>query len=393
MARRPRRRAALVVVVVGTLVAVGIGVFAAARSGDSDPPGIRRPAGRPIHLVPEGIVADCSKPVDGELNDWLASVPDGATVRFRPDACYAQQQRLVLKNRTDLVVDGDGATFRSSAPNDNSKLVPNWFLMRSDRITIRDMTIVGNFDDPGPPTPNRGSVTSNAGVGIYGGTDVEVSDVTIRHVFGDGVTVANAYYHDPEDPTHEFSRNVRLRRLDVRKAARHCVSPSQVTGFWLEDSKLDDCYLDGVDAEKDLLTDPLSDLHFLRNAFSNYFGVGLVIPIGGMAGAAPVDGIEIRDNRFTTLPTASVCNQAIAIGSYESQTFSNVVIEGNEILSWKVAIAVRGVTSGRIHDNVVTHPTRGPGGGDPPRVGDCGPEQEANVVTRDSPNVSVEGND
>jgi hypothetical protein len=349
-------------------------------------------AARPGREVPATIVSDCSKPVDAELNSWLAGVPDGSTVSFRPGACYAQEQRIVLKNRNDLVIDGRGAMFKSSAANDNSKLVPNWFLMRSDRITLRDMTIVGNFDDPGPPTPLRGSVTSNAGVGIFGGSDIEVSDVTIHNVFGDGVSLANAYYQDPEDPTPEFPRNVRLERLGVSKAARHCVSASQVTGFWLEDSKLDDCYLDGVDAEKDQISDPLADLHFLRNTVSDYFGVGLVVPIGGSTEGAPVDGVEIRGNRFPTLAFASVCNQAIVLGGYEKQFFADVTIEGNQILSWKVGIAVRGVTSGRIRDNAITHPTQGRDGSAPPKVNDCGPDLESNVVLSDSAPVVVSNN-
>ena len=386
---RALRPGGLMVGAVVLLVSLALAGFLATRSDDPEP----APPARPVHEVPAGITSDCSKPVDGELNAWLTTVPDGATITFRPGTCYAQQERLTLKNRRDLIVEGQGARFESSAPNDNSKLVPNWFLLRSDRIVMRNMTIVGNFDDPGPPTPNRGSVTSNAGVGIFGGEDIEISDMTIRHVFGDGVSVANAYYHDLENPTPGFSRNVRLKRLDISKAARHCVSPSQVAGFWLEDSILNDCYLDGVDAEKDLISDPLSDLHFLRNTFTNYFGVGLIVPIGGAPNGPPVDGIEIRDNKFPTLPFASVCNQAIALGGYENQLFSNVVIENNEILSWKVGIAVQGVTSGRIRHNVITHPARGPNGGDPPRPNDCGPELEPNVVLRNSPDVVVSDND
>lgn len=367
-----------------------MGILYATTSNEPDRP-LRRDG---PELVPPGhIPTDCSRPVDAELNAWLATVPDGATVSFPPDACYAQQQSLTLKNRNDLTVDGHGATFKSSAPNDNSRLVPNWFLMRSDGITLKDMTIVGNFNDPGPPAAQRGSITSNAGVGIYGGADIEVSDVVIRHVFGDGVIVANAYYHDREDPTPEFSRNVRLKRLDISKAARHCVSPSQVTGFWLEDSKLNDCYLHGVDAEKDLLTDPMSDLHFLRNTVTNYFALGIVVPIGGAPGNAPVDGIEIRGNTFPTLPLASVCNQAIAIGGYENQFFTNVVIEDNEIHSWKVAIMVTRVNSGRIRDNVITHPVAGRDPEAPPATTDCGPELEQNVVLRASSGVSVANND
>lgn len=378
----------MAVPVVALVLAAGLAVFVSSKSTVTPK---SKAAHRPSRVVPSTIVADCSKPVDAELNTWLASVPDGTDIAFSAGACYAQQESINLKNRADLVIDGRGATFKSSAPNDNSKLVPNWFLMRSNRITLRNMTIIGNFDDPGPPTPQHGSVTSNAGVGIFGGSDIDVADVSIRHVFGDGVSVANAYYHDPDNQTPEFSRNVHLERLDISKAARHCVSPSQVTGFWLEDSKLDDCYLDALDAEKDVISDPMSDLHVLNNTFTNYFGVGVVVPIGGAPGGPPAGGIEIKGNKFLTLPVASVCNEAIAIGGYQDQSFANVTIEGNEIHAWKVAIAATGVTTGQIRDNLIVHPAAGPTG-NAPRVGDCGPDLEANVVLHDSPAVTTSNN-
>lgn len=369
---RPRHA---VPVAVAVLAAATVVVLTASRDGG--PP---RSSAPPIRHVPPAITADCSRDVAAELNAFFGSVPDGSVVQFPPGGCYTQSDSVLLKARAGLTIDGGGSTFRSTAPNDNTKLVPNWWLMRVRNVTLRNLTAIGNFDDPGPPSPQRGSVTSNAGVAIYGGIDVFVRDVTIRNVFGDGVTLGNSAYFDNTAPA-EFARNVHLERLNVSKAARHCISPSQVTGFWLEDSILDDCYLDGLDAEKDLLTDPLSDLHILRNTFTNYFAVGVVIPVGGSADN-PVDGIEIRGNRFPTLPSAAVCNQAIAVGGYPGQFFSNVVIEGNEMLTWRVGIEVVRSLSGSIRDNVVRHPPEA-------KPNDCGPEHEADVVVSESPDVRL----
>ena len=256
-------------------------------------------------MVPSTITADCTRDVGRDLNDFLAAVPDGATVDFPAGACYAQSESVLLKGRNNLTIDGKGSTFRSSAPNDNSKLVPNWWLLRSRGITIRNLTAIGNFHDTGSPSPQRGSVTSNAGVSIYGGSDITVTGVTVRDVFGDGVTLGNAAYFDPGP--NELPVNVRLSGLDVRNAARHCVSVSHGTRIWVQDGKLDRCFLHGIDAEKDLQSDPLTDLHFLRLTITNYFSIGIVVPTGGLAGT-PVDGIEIRGNHFPTLPVAAPCN-------------------------------------------------------------------------------------
>lgn len=374
-----RGRRALCIGLGAVLVGIASLVVVLALQGTDDTDPVRQ---SPTD-VPRAIPSDCSRNVDPELNAFFARVPDGSIVNFPPGGCYAQSQSILLKARAGLTIDGHGSTFRSSAPNDNTKLVPNWWLLRSRGITLRNLIAVGNFDDHGPPTPQRGSVTSNAGLSIYGGSDITVSNVVIRHIFGDGVTLGNSAYFDNTAPA-EFPHNVRLDHLDISKAARHCVSASHVTGFWLEDSKLDDCYFHGLDAEKDLITDPLGDVHILRNIFTNYFAVGVVVPIGGHS-SSPVDGIEIRGNRFPTLAIAAPCNQAIVVSGYPGQFFSNVVIENNEMLSWKVGIEVGLVLTGSIRNNRITHPPEA-------RVNDCGPEHESNVVVLDSPGVVVADN-
>ncbi len=341
-------------------------------------PSVHRGAGR----AQAGNVCSID-PRDGAsaINAAIGACPNGSTVRFPPNRTYRQAETIWVKNRHDLVIDGNGSTFVSSAPNDNSRIVPNWYIMRSTRITMRNMTITGNFFDRGDPTPMRGSITSNAGVGIAGGADIELSDIKIRDVFGDGVFTANAFYHDREDTTPAFVTNLRMTRLDISNAARHCVSPNQGTDIWLVDSLLDRCFLDAVDAEKDHLTDPLSGLHFIGNTFTNYFGGGIFVPIGGPHGT-PVRGVEIRENRFPTLPYASVCNPQVALGGYPGQFFENVEIHGNTMAAWRGPIVVQNVLSGHVSGN---RASRDPRAG----VNDCGPTHEPTVVASNSPGLLV----
>lgn len=335
---------------------------------------------RPEKAVPRSITADCSRPVDAELSAFIAGVPDGTTINFPHARCYAQTGSIELKTRNGLTVDGHGTTFRSSAPNDNSKLAPQWLLNRSHDITLRNFTAVGNFHDPGPPSPTRGAVTSNAGVAVLGSTEVLLRDLKIRDVFGDGVILGNSAYHDYVAPA-EYPKNVRLDHLSIDRAARHCVSTSQATGFWLEDSTLSDCYADGVDLEKDVVSDTLTDLHILNNRISNYFAVGVVAPIGDPR-ENPVTTIEIKGNRFPTLSIASICDQPIVIGNYPDQYFNRITIQDNEMVSWRVAIEVARILGGSIAHNKITHPREA-------RREDCGPQHEDNVVQIDSPNLSI----
>lgn len=332
--------------------------------------------------VPSSIPADCSRPVDNELNAFLATVADGSTVNFQPGKCYAQIGPVTLKGRKHLTIDGRGATLRSWAPNDNSKFVPQWAVIRSQNLALHDFRIVGNFDDPGPPNAARASVTTNAGVAVEGSTGIALTDLTILNVFGDGVLLENSAHHDTEPA--EYPKDVRVTRLRVDRAARHCFGVSQGTGLWLQDSTLNNCYLDGIDIEKDVVDEPIGDIHIVNNRISNYFAIGVVVAIGGPR-ENPVRGITIRGNHFPTLALATVCDQPIVVGIYPNQYFSDIQIENNQMVSWRVAIEVVRVLDGSIRNNRITHPPEA-------RPNNCEPEHEDNVVRNDSPNLAVSHN-
>lgn len=335
-----------------------------------------------IEGVPASIAADCSRPVQREIADYIRSVPDGSTIRFPAAGCYAQDSRIEIRQKRRLTILGNGATFRSSTPNDNNDNQPNWYLFKSTGISMTDMVIIGNFHDTGAPSVDRGSVVSNAGVSVYGGGDITLTDLNISDVFGDGVQVAKSWVEDTFEP--EVPSNVRVSRLKVNTAARHCVSTSQVVGFWLEDSELTRCFLFGLDAERDVEEDPLTDLHFLRNTFSDNFGGGLYVPIGGRD-ASPSSGVEIRGNRFLTLNTAAVCNQQVYIGAYPGQSHTNVVIEDNEMVAWMEGIVLTNTLSGSVQNNKITR--------DPKSAkDDCGVGRNDYVGLLDSSRVVVSEN-
>src|SRR4051794_7805142 len=52
------------------------------------------PPGPVVRTVPASIASDCSKPVDADLNSFLGTVPDGATIRFAASGCYGLDDSL-----------------------------------------------------------------------------------------------------------------------------------------------------------------------------------------------------------------------------------------------------------------------------------------------------------
>ena len=315
--------------------------------GPAEPP--PPPVSAGVVRVPAAIAADCSANVHEQLTSFINAQPDGTTIEFAPGGCYAQADRITVRDKRGLTIDANGSSFHSSAPNRGDRPTGNWLIVRGVNVRLTDMRIVGNFHLTGARSQQRvndvtiGPIGSqfNMGIGIYGGSGIHVSDTTVEHVFGDGVTVAVAHYVGGS-ATHPLDtpRDVHIERVRVTKAARHCVSPSQGDGVWLEDSTLTDCWYGAFDAELDEVSQTLKNVHVLRNTFDGFFMFGIVVPVAGSANNT--ENIEIRDNTFTTAPD-NHCNTTIEVGSYPSNpnTIKNVVVAGNRLLGARSGLGVR----------------------------------------------------
>ncbi|MEY2398570.1 MAG: hypothetical protein QOJ00_1744 [Actinomycetota bacterium] len=351
------RRALVVVLAIGPLAVALVSCESANKGQD-----VKR-----VRTVPASIASDCSRNVQHDLSRFIARVPDGITVRFPPRSCYAADNRIEVRDKTGVTIDGNGSTFKTTSANSGThEANPNWLLLRDRNLVIRDMKIVGNFHLAGPRSQQRVNQAStegeagatsqpNAGIGIYGGRSVVVRDVDIRDVFGDGVLTGVSEYVDASVAS-QTPRDVHVERVTATKAARHCFSPNQVIGFWLEDSTGKDCWYGALDAELDDPKQTLQGLHILNNAFSDFNLLGIFIPVAG----ENTRDIEIRGNHFLTFPDQP-CNTVIEVGIYPTNpnTFRNVVVEQNWLKAHGVGIAFDHVEGGRIRGNRVEYEEKG----------------------------------
>ena len=95
----------------------------------------------------------------------------------------------------------------------------------------------------------------------------------------------------------------------------------------------------------------------LRNTFSDFNLFGVVIPVAG--NGSNTKDIEIRDNRFLTVP-GPICNTIIEVGLYPTNpnTIKNVVVEGNSMKTHGVGVAFDHVEGGSIRDNRIDYDDR-----------------------------------
>ena len=296
-------------------------------------------------------------PSDGQdaITAAIAGCPDGSTVVFPAGRTYHQNDEISVVGRRNLVIDGNGSTFVSSAPNEPNATIyqarPNWQVVEGTNVVLKNMTIRGNLA-PGP----RGILPGNqynAGVIVYGGTDISITDVSVFSVFGEFV-VSNpsGFFHGGGALDGQVPTNVRVIRLRGEHAARQCVSATAAQGFWLEDSTVSDCYQNGVDIEPDVAGERIRDVHILRNTISAYYFAAITVPTAYQSG--DVDGVEIRDNR-TTSPS-DTCYPAVLIGGVQENAFTlaNIVVANNILQTQYDGVKETYVSSGSVTGNEIT---------------------------------------
>ena len=330
--------------------------------------------------------------MDVELNAYIASVANGSTIQFPTGSCYLTANRVEVRDKADLTIDGGGSTFRTTADGCTSQAVKgNWVLLRGSNITLRNMTAVGAFNVPGPRSLPRASAhpcfsETAMNFGVYGTTGAWLVDVKGHNAWGDAVTLGPAHY---ADPTHDplvrgfvYASNVHVVRMEARKTARHCWSPTSGVGVWIEDSTCTDAWYVGLDAETDNQDQPLRDHHYLRNTFDGFNLGGLIVPVPGQVGRAPVGDIEIRGNRFLT-PPDQVCNPTLLVGAYPNigpgWEFTNITIRDNEQRAFTRAIVLDRVRGGSVGGNVITQLS----------PNECGEARQ--VIVTNSTGVVVDG--
>lgn len=126
------------------------GVLIAAALGLGVVVAIPVPAGAAgvVVTVPSSIPSNCTRDVSTDLVAWIASVPDGSTLRFTPQGCYRVDRNMTIRNRNGLTLEGNGATFR--AFTDGRELPPReartrsmFTFWRGSNLTVRNTIVIG----------------------------------------------------------------------------------------------------------------------------------------------------------------------------------------------------------------------------------------------------------
>jgi hypothetical protein len=145
-----------------------------------------RPTPRRTIKVPASIDATGRTDVSQALQAFVDSVPDHSVVRFPTNASYRLDgDGIVLDGRQDLVFIGHDVQLSGAGCDVLDSLFIIGARRPSSAIRIEGLTLIGDNAAAGTPDTFLAGCEYQMGVAVYGSSDVEISDVTVRSVRGD----------------------------------------------------------------------------------------------------------------------------------------------------------------------------------------------------------------
>jgi hypothetical protein len=275
--------------------------------------GAMLPAGAQTHVVPEGVVADCSVDVTSALRTWLGTVPNGSTAQLARNGCYRVDGTIELRGRSGLTLDGNGATFKTGVTGDPHRAQLRFIY--GSRIAVRDLTLRGANPNGGTPAAYSESLQWQHGIDLRGVAGADIERVEVSDVYGDCFYLGIGY------DSATWSRDVSVRDSECRRSGRQGIAMTAVENVSIVRNVFDQVGLMSVNIE------PNGGVHGVRNVLvsANTFGTGRHWFFGavGYSGGGPVDGITVDGNRVIGKSLAVLVEPA------RGERWSNLSITNN----------------------------------------------------------------
>jgi len=220
--------------------------------------------------------------VAAALSSYINGLPSGSTVVFRAGGTYRVDSAIKLGGRTNLTLEGQGATIaaRGSGYNENYSLFYfQTFPGTNSGIKIRNFNLVGNSPTPGTFIAGK---EGQHGVLIDGGSDFEVSGNTGSGLYGDFVEVNSG------------ASGVRIYDNNVANVGRNYVSIITGSRIEVDHNTFPRAGYMPFDIEPNTASQPSSyiDIHDnLTGSWSNAF-----FALDGSHTGASIHDVTVRNN-------------------------------------------------------------------------------------------------
>ena len=364
-----------------TIMTVLVGATLAANAVDV---GQAQSATDPVVMVPTTIDSTGADDVTIDLSAFLATVAPGTTVMFQPGGQYRIEGVVTLLNKTDLVIDGNGATLFATTDGSSVRWPRSGFKYHWPRrreqldirgggnITVRNLTIDGANPDAGATAAAyEPALEGQAGIGLSRTTRIVLDSVTITDTYGDfvwatgnttGLIIQNSTFArsgrqgialvsaqgviiqnnsisdvsrsviDLEPLTNALVRDVHVRNNRVGAHRNLLLAAGGggpgVNEIWLEGNTVDGGH--GVSVAAGHLVQQRHGYHILNNT-----GTGAVTAPGtghpGIIQLVNLDDVEVRGNvqgvaGGPAIWTSRVCNLAVTDNQFPGASDEQVSV-------------------------------------------------------------------
>jgi len=345
----------LLVVIVATTALAGLYVV---KSHNSEEP--REPASNnseeprePAYHMPESIARDCSKPVEAEISRFLAKVPNGSKVVFAKDACYGHDLEVLVSDREELTIDGNGSTFKPLTPR-RGECRATWRIQAGRNIHLKNMVVRGRnitgFDGPRQPPPEGQCQSAFSFESVQGGS------LTNSKAF-DTIADPLALQPDKRADGGDYckvppNRDIVIDRFEARNAGR-TVAVTNVDGLTIKNSYFGDIFDNAIDIETDVGCEWSRNIKVLNNRFGrSHFGM---LTYTGGEPPERSGGLEVVGNVVEAEPENCFLPITVAPFQYPAgQVRRGIVIRGNRLKTRFHGIGLVNVGDARIEQNVVS---------------------------------------
>ncbi len=237
--------------------------------------------------APAEIASDCSVDVTDALNLWIASVPEGRTLTLAPGGCYRIDGTVRINARTDLVLDGAGATLRAGTEGDQARR--HLSINGGSRITVRDLTVRGAMPNTRlGPEDYREDRAFQHGIELRSVQGATVEDVQVLDVFGDFVYVGRV-------PDGDWSRDVTVTGSRFVSAGRQGISVTAGERVTVRGNELRGVSLAIFDLEPNTESDGARTIRVEGNTTGRAAGFWLSSPGTGEVRDVSVAGNVLRN--------------------------------------------------------------------------------------------------
>lgn len=328
---------------------------------------------RTAFVVPASVAADCSRPVDAEVNRWLTSLPDHSEALFRPKACYAQAGSFKISDKVDIVVDGNGSAFRAVTSGNSTRA--NWRIQGGRGIVLRHLDVFGANPAAGlTPTAYDPAHEWQHGFTVNGTDGFLLDDAGAYDVYGD---FFEAHFDERVPfPLRQPAKDVVVRDAHFARSGRQGIGITDVDGFRLEGSSLAQVNMAAIDIEIDYDGEVVRNVSIHRNIFD---GVRFsLLSDGGVGRPADKMNITFDGNRMLSVVS---CRPPVFIYPGGARAgWRDLAVLHNQLLAFGDAVYVGYADGVTVRGNVVRHD----------KLGGCGTLSGVRLV--DSRWASVQGN-